>query len=469
MGAQLNWQGAVVLLLLFLAVVLSKLWRKVPRDLLFTVAALLTALIGVVSSAQIFQSVVNQAIFAILGLWLFGKAMQQQGVFQTCRGFLKPVGKDNWLRRILFLCHAVLVGAFLNHRYFLLSTLRHTVRHAEKEKGELNLYGFPLAYLLLVGGLATAIGTPTNLLLLSLYSALSPEIITDIFAFFPIALLPILVSLIVLCLFRKEFRKIFSQFIDAGNCAVVPPDALLLDPAQPLTVVREGKSVSRTLPLQSGDLIVFNKLPTYVPFSQIALFSNSPYAKARWLKNLLIILLFLGALVATVSGVPVGTAFLCGGILVLLLHSFPVRKTFQEEFPLPFLLEIFSAYIFFFALQNSNVSQWLASFVTFQSPVLSLTLFFILAQVLAHFMPRPLAFSALFSMALVLFQAQPEHLLLISVNIAFATAIPLFGKPLLDETAISTAISGTSPFVMRVLLILILFATTLITTSLFWN
>ena len=464
----LNWQGGVVLALLLLPLLLTKFLKKIPRDLLFTIAALLSSLAGIISSAQLYQSAANQAIFTILGLWLLGKAMQQQGTFHSCLHLFSPVKKESIFSRILFFFQAVIFGAFLHHRYFPLTTLRSLSRNAEKRKGDLSIYGFPFAYLFLIGGLATAIGAPTNILFLSLYSQSMGDILSNLFAFLPFAALPILFSFLLFLILKKKFRKPFSQFIDAATCAVVPPDSLLISKAQPLTAVRKGKSISKKEPLQSGDLILFTRPPARLPFSQIALFLDSiPSSVQRW-KKVLVNLFFFGAIVSTLVGVPIGTAFSLAGLILLFIRPFPLWKALREEFPLPLFLEVFSAYVYFFAIRSSGLNAWIASLISFRSPFFLLPLFFIASQLVTHFMPRPIAFASLFSIALALFADSPNQLLLISVNIAFASAIPLFGKPLLDETAISNAISGKSALWIRILLIVILFATVVIPSCLFW-
>ena len=464
----LNWQGGVVLALLLLPILLTKLLKKIPRDLLFTISALLSSLAGIISSAQLYQSAANQAIFTILGLWLLGKAMQQQGIFHSCVPLFTPVKKEGIFSRILFFLQAIIFGAFLQHRYFSLTTLRSLSRNAERRKGDLSIYGFPFAYLFLIGGLATAIGTPTNILFLTLYSHSMGDILSNLFAFLPFAALPILFSLLLFLIVKKKFRKPFSQFIDAATCAVVPPDSLLISKAQSLTAVRKGRSISKKDPLQSGDLILFTRPPARLPFSQIALFIDAvPTSVKRW-KKALVVLFFFGAILSTLAGIPIGTAFFAAGFILLFIRPFPLRKSFLEEFPLPLFLEIFSAYVYFFAIRSSGLNAWIASLISFRAPFFLLSLFFIVAQLASHFMPRPIVFASLFSIALAIFSDYPNQLLLISINIAFASAVPLFGKPLLDEIAISNAISGKPALWIRVLLIAILFATVVIPSCLFW-
>ena len=129
-----------------------------------------------------------------------------------------------------------------------------------------------------------------------------------------------------------------------------------------------------------------------------------------------------------------------------------ITKTFNKEFPLPLLLEIFSAWIFFFAMQNSGLASWSASLIQAWPPFLFFLVFFLIAQTFAHFMPRPVAFAVLFSIAFTLFTGVP--LLLIGANIAVAAAFPLFDKPNLRGT--------------RATLILVLFAAIAIPSCLFW-
>ncbi len=185
----LSWQGGVVLGLLFLSIFLAQVIKSFPRDLTFTIVALLTPLFGVVSSKELCNAGVNQVILTVLGLWMMGKACEHQGLFHLLKTCL--------------------------HRYF----------------------------------------------------------------------------------------------------------------------------------------------PTWTA-------SNSTPMRVKW-KTWVTPSLFLGAIAATFFAVPVGTAFFAAGLLLLLFHPFPIRKAFREEFPLPLLLWIFSASIFFTAMQNSGLSSWIASLLSF--------------------------------------------------------------------------------------------------------
>jgi hypothetical protein len=467
MDNALNWRGAVVLGLLLAPIVISKIAKRIPLDLLFTVSALLTALCGIVSSKQLYQSGFNQAVFTMLGLWVIGKAMQQQGVFHACIPFIFPVKKRKLSNYILFFFQIALFGAFFHHRYFSTSTLQPLLREAEKKKADLKMYGFAFGALLLIGGLATAIGAPTNILFSALFSSLMEVPSSDLFVFLPFAILPIVLSFCLFFLLRKKLERPFSQFIDAGACALIPPDSLLIGKVQKETIIREGTSISKTTPLQSGDLILFTRTGARNLFSQVVLFISAVPSSASW-KKIVTMGLFFSAILLTFFGWQIGTAFLLAGVLSLAIRPFSLKKIFQEEFPLSAFLEFFSAYVFFFAIQSSGLNAWIASYFPSTSALFLLCSFYILGQIAAHLMPRPIAFVAIFSIAQVLLNAHLAQLLLVGVNVAFAAALPLFGKPLLDETAISTAISGRSKLSFRVLLMFVVFGSTVIPTYLFW-
>ncbi len=259
--APLSWQGGAVIGLLFASIFLSKRIKAIPRDLIFTIAGLLTAMIGIVGSAQIYQAAVNQATMAALGIWLLGQAMRQQQL-------------------LVFVTHTAL----------------------------------PLLY--------SAIG--------------------------------------------------FS-------------------PVQRVEHIR-------TYPI-------------------------------LWKKIALAILLF-AALFSIFIGLPIGTALFCTGIATLAIRAFPIKQTFLEEFPLPVLLEFFSAYLFYFAIANSGLDDCLATLIPSKSLYFALPLFFILAQVISRFTPRAVAFAVLFSVALSLFNGHPRQILAAGIVIALSTALPLFGKRL---------------------------------------
>jgi hypothetical protein len=200
---------------------------------------------------------------------------------------------------------------------------------------------------------------------------------------------------------------------------------------------------------------------------QQGLFHSVAIHSVKWKKHV-ILLVFLGTIFGILAGAAIGSAFFFAGLLLLLIRPFPLKKSFREEFPLPLLLEIFGAYVFFFAMQNSGLSAWAASFVDGMSPLVILPLFFFCALLASHVMPCPLAFAVLFSVALTLFPGQPDALFLAGANIALAAAVPLFSTPLVEEFAISHPLSGKTSFKVRAVLILILFGSFAIPSCLFW-
>ena len=95
---------------------------------------------------------------------------------------------------------------------------------------------------------------------------------------------------------------------------------------------------------------------------------------------------------------------------------FPRAKTIREKFPLPLLLEIFSAYLFYFACKNSGLDHWISFFLKGLPFWAFLILSFLSAQALAFSMPRPVAFALLFSLVLSLFSG--PFLFVATVSIA---------------------------------------------------
>ncbi len=88
-------------------------------------------------------------------------------------------------------------------------------------------------------------------------------------------------------------------------------------------------------------------------------------------------------------------------------------KTWFQKFPLPLLLEIFSAYLFYFAIKNTALDSSAAAPLQ-NLPEWSLFgLLFLAAQALSFLMPRPIAFAILFSIGVSLLAAATIALSLI--------------------------------------------------------
>ncbi len=460
----MSLQEVAIIGLLFFSIVFSKFFKAIPRDLIFTVGSLLTSFLGIVSSKQIFAALVSQPILAVLGLWILAKAMQSQGVFESAIKWFVPCKKEKHARCFFFYVQTVICGAFFYSRYFLLTTVRPLLRRGAEEKWDLESLGYPFHYLIALGGLATALSTSVNVLLLDLYSVSVGNVLSSVFLFFPFAILPIISALLFFLLFHKVFRKPFPIVFEESRSAVVLPDSLLIGRKAHQSIFRNGKHISSATPLESGDFLILEK---NVKASLFTLLDSSHGHHVLW-KQITVFVIFIAAIVVTILGVPIGTTFLCAGAFILIFGFIPIKKTFREEFPLPVLLEIFSAHLFFYAMLSSHLNGTFAGLFFCKCPYFCLPIFFVLAHVAAHFMPRPIAFATLFSVALALFAGFPIKILFTGIVVAFASTIPLFGKPTIGTLAIAKATSPKPSLIVSLLLSLLLFVTTLIPACLFW-
>lgn len=123
-----------------------------------------------------------------------------------------------------------------------------------------------------------------------------------------------------------------------------------------------------------------------------------------WRWNVKEMFFLTAALVACALSFPVGTLLLTAGALQLLFRP----KILQNAFPLPLCLELFSACIFYMALQTTGLFS-----SGFTAALLPLTVM----------MPRPIAFALLFACASAWF---PGQLYLAGASAAIGAALPLF-------------------------------------------
>ncbi len=271
----MSWQGVAVTGLLVSSVLFSKFTKKFPRDLIFTIAALLTAVAGIISSKQIYQSLTSQAILTAIGFWIIGRAV---GTPRT----------------------------FFSHQL------------------------------------------PVNCILLA----------SLFFSKLPVALVLLLFSLFLL---------------------------------------REGQ---------------FFRFPQLIVW-----------------KRVFVLLFYFAAVLMIIAGFPIGTIFFWAAMVILLMRPFPVVDVVCKEFPLPRFLELFSATLFFFAINSSRLNHFAAGFVPASWPfAFTLTLFALAAQGISFLMPRPVAFAALFSVVLSLFSGHPNQIVISGIVLGFSTAFPFFLK-----------------------------------------
>ena len=73
-------------------------------------------------------------------------------------------------------------------------------------------------------------------------------------------------------------------------------------------------------------------------------------------------------------------------------------KTWSEKSPLPLLIEIFTAYLFYFAIKSTALGSWTAALLQNLPQWSALALLFLSAQAFSFLVPRPIAFAILFSL-----------------------------------------------------------------------
>lgn len=268
----MSWQAVAVTSLLLSSILFSNFIKRFPRDLIFTITGLLTAVAGIISSGKIYQSLTSQAILTAVGFWLFGRALGAPSTFFS---------------------HRLLVNCILLASLFV--------------------------------------------------SKISIAIVLFLFSLF--------------LLHEGQFKF-------------------------------EGRKLRQTI---------------------------------------LVLLIYLAAAIMTIAGLPIGTTFFFTGMAILLIRPSPVKEVFRKEFPLPGLLDLFSAYLFFFAINSSGLNRIAADLIPANWPFIpTLTLFVLAAQGISFLMPCTVAFSILFSIALSFFSGHPDQIVISGTVLAFFTTLPFF-------------------------------------------
>ncbi len=118
--------------------------------------------------------------------------------------------------------------------------------------------------------------------------------------------------------------------------------------------------------------------------------------------------------------------------MLAILCLWAIARAFRpKKFPLPLFLEIFSAYLFYFAIKNTALDSWIAPLLQNLPQWSVLTLLFLSAQALSFLMPRPIAFAISFSIGVPLLAAATIALSLI-LNFVLWNQKPI-GKALLHS------------------------------------
>ena len=158
----MTWEAWLTLAVVAVAVVLLTREVAVPSGVVFgAVVVLLVA--GVVTPAEAFSGFSNRAPITVAALFVLAAAVEKTGILTSL--VRRVLGGQRGERKALgrLLIPAASTSAFLNNTPVVAMLVPAVVRWADRSDRSASRFLMPLSFAAVLGGMATVIGTSTNL------------------------------------------------------------------------------------------------------------------------------------------------------------------------------------------------------------------------------------------------------------------------------------------------------------------
>lgn len=170
--------------------------EKVSIDLTAILIAVILMITGVVTIPEGLSGFSNQATITILALLILSAGLEETGLLDRLGIWLSRMASSSVpLTLLVIMVPAAFFSAFLNNTAVITILLPVVITMAAKKNISPSLLLMPLAFISILGGMTTLIGTSTNLLVNSVARQYGTEVLT-FFEFTPYGLVGIAICLL---------------------------------------------------------------------------------------------------------------------------------------------------------------------------------------------------------------------------------------------------------------------------------
>ena len=160
----MTWQQAAVLLVLLAMFILFALGK--PRYDVVALAGLgCVAVLGLVPGEEVFSGFGHGAVITVAAVLVVSRALTNSGVVDSLDSLVMRAGSNIVIQIALLTLLVAVCSAFINNVGALAIFLPISLRMSRKTGTSPSLLLMPLAFGSLLGGLATLIGTPPNIII----------------------------------------------------------------------------------------------------------------------------------------------------------------------------------------------------------------------------------------------------------------------------------------------------------------
>ena len=177
---------------------------KLRSDLVALCALVLLIVFNILTPEEALSGFSNPIVIMMVGLFVVGGAIFKTGLAKISSKILRLAGKSELKLFILIMMVTAFIGAFVSNTGTVALMLPIVVSMAASANISPGRFLMPLAFASSMGGMATLIGTPPNLVV---DEVLSNAGFTDLsfFSFTPIGVICVLIGLVVLIPLSKFF------------------------------------------------------------------------------------------------------------------------------------------------------------------------------------------------------------------------------------------------------------------------
>ncbi len=192
----------IFLIIILLSAFVLFISNKLPPDLVALLALMAGVIVSIIPAEQAFMGFANPAVITVAAILVITKALQDASALDSIALFILKRKFSPKIQLFVLTSIAAVLSGFMNNVGALALIMPIAIQTAKKNKIPPSDILMPISFASILGGLMTLIGTPPNILI-SNYRASALGSSYNLFDFFPVGVLLVIVGCIFLLLFSR--------------------------------------------------------------------------------------------------------------------------------------------------------------------------------------------------------------------------------------------------------------------------
>ncbi|HUT49128.1 MAG TPA: SLC13 family permease [Alphaproteobacteria bacterium] len=263
------------------------IWGRWRYDLVAFCALIVAVFAGVVEPKAAFEGFGHAAVVTVAAVLIITKALAESGAVEILTKYILPSSKNPTLQILYLGGAAAVLSAFMNNIGALALLMPVAIQAAAREGQSPATLLMPLSFASILGGMATQIGTPPNIIIAA-YRAEALGKPYAMFDFAPVGALTALIGVVFVVLVgwrliprERRDRKPPEELFDiedyiaearvpkgakAIGMSVNEVDQFASDNADIVGLIRKGERITlnRRRKLAAGDILIFESAPEHI-------------------------------------------------------------------------------------------------------------------------------------------------------------------------------------------------------------